>query len=43
MDSVQRRATEEEHLSCEDRMKELQVLSLEKIRLWGDIIAAFQY
>ena len=32
-----------EHLSCEDRLKEIVLLSLWKRKLWGDIIVAFQY
>ena len=47
LDSVQMRGTkmiqEVEHLPFEDRLRELRLFSLQKRRIQGDLIVAFQF
>lgn len=47
MEQAQKRDTKmitgSEHISCEDRLRELGLFRLEKRKLWRDLTVAFQY
>jgi len=47
LEQVQRKAIKMirglEHLLCEDRLREFGFFSVEKRRVWGDLVAAFQF
>ena len=47
LECIQRRATKMiermEHLPCKAKLRELGLFSLEKRRLWGGLVVAFQY
>ena len=43
LEHIRKMIQEMEHLSSEDRLRELVLFSLEKRRLRSDLVAAFQY